>query len=153
MDSIYSMAQHTVIYLGERSVDSDAVLKVLRRPPEESDASPGLLALAEREILTRPWFTRVWIFQELVLSRDPRIQLGTSRLRWDDFCHCLERLLENRASTGNSPVLSMDAAIHDIQEGQAVTLSMVSNSQTTHSNSSVQQSSGHYSVTVDVSVQ
>jgi hypothetical protein len=153
MGSIYSMAQHTVIYLGERSVDSDAVLKVLRGPPEESDASPGLLALVEREILTRPWFTRVWIFQELVLSRDPRIQLGTSRLRWDDFCNCLERLLENRAPTGNPPVLSMDALIHDIQEGQAVTLSMVSNPQTTHSNSSVQQSSGHYYVPVDVPVQ
>jgi hypothetical protein len=152
MGSIYSVAHHTVIYLGEGSVDSDAVLKVLRGPPEETDARPGLLVLVEREILTRPWFTRVWIFQELVLSRDPWIQLGTSRLRWDDFCNRFERLLENRASTGNSSVLSMDASIHDIEEGQAVTSSMVSISQTAHGNSGVQQSSGQSSAWVDVPV-
>jgi hypothetical protein len=152
MGSIYSVAHHTVIYLGERSVDSDAVLKVLRGSPEESDARPGLLALAEREILTRPWFTRVWIFQELVLSRDPWIQLGTSRLRWDDFCNCLERLWGNRASAGNPQVPSIDASILDVEKGQAVTLSMASVSQSAHSKSSVQQSSGDSTVPVDVPI-
>jgi hypothetical protein len=33
-------------------------------------------------IVGRPWFKRVWILQELVLSQDPWIQCGTSATRW-----------------------------------------------------------------------
>jgi hypothetical protein len=48
-------------------------------------------------------------------------------------------------------VLSMDASILNIEEGKAVTLSMVS-TQTAHSNSSAQQSPGDFSVPVNVLV-
>ncbi|KAH8587775.1 hypothetical protein B0O99DRAFT_731908 [Bisporella sp. PMI_857] len=40
----------------------------------------------EEEILARPWFTRVWILQELFLSQDPWLQCGKSRVRWNVFC-------------------------------------------------------------------
>jgi hypothetical protein len=36
-------------------------------------------------VLTRRWFTRVWILQELVMSCDPWIQIGVHRLRWNIF--------------------------------------------------------------------
>ncbi|KAG4419542.1 hypothetical protein IFR04_007336 [Cadophora malorum] len=37
----------------------------------------------EIQILTRPWFTRVWVYQELVLSRTSLVQCGRYRVRWD----------------------------------------------------------------------
>ncbi|KAF8848525.1 HET-domain-containing protein [Acephala macrosclerotiorum] len=37
-------------------------------------------------ILGRPWFSRVWVLQELVLSSDPWIQVGVRRIRWKVFC-------------------------------------------------------------------
>ncbi|KAE8446535.1 hypothetical protein EG329_011867 [Mollisiaceae sp. DMI_Dod_QoI] len=42
--------------------------------------------LLEEHILKRPWFARVWVLQELVLSVDPWLQIGTCRVRWRSFC-------------------------------------------------------------------
>jgi hypothetical protein len=39
----------------------------------------------ETQILARPWFARVWIFQELLLSHDPWVQCGTKCLKWEIF--------------------------------------------------------------------
>jgi len=37
-------------------------------------------------LLQRVWFTRVWTFQELVLSKDPWVQCGRLRTRWSSLC-------------------------------------------------------------------
>jgi hypothetical protein len=44
-----------------------------------------ILELAEKHILQRSWFNRVWVLQELVLSADPWIQIGPRRVRWNVF--------------------------------------------------------------------
>lgn len=36
-------------------------------------------------LLERPWFTRVWIYQELMFSRDPWVQVGFIRARWSQL--------------------------------------------------------------------
>lgn len=35
--------------------------------------------------LSSPWFERVWIYQELVASRDPWLQCGLHKIRWETF--------------------------------------------------------------------
>jgi hypothetical protein len=67
-----------------------------RWKPWEGGMIPGSLSheaklnniqqVAEEHILQRPWFTRVWVLQELILSPDPWVQLGTCRVRWNVFC-------------------------------------------------------------------
>ncbi|KAI1847193.1 hypothetical protein JX266_006733 [Neoarthrinium moseri] len=61
--------------------------------------SEGLLIQAGTEdLLTRPWFRRVWTLQELALSNSPWIQCSRKRIRWADLCR-LFRLGFDR--TGN----------------------------------------------------
>ncbi|KAK4449820.1 hypothetical protein QBC34DRAFT_425214 [Podospora aff. communis PSN243] len=61
MGRIYAAATHTIIYLWTSTMSTP------------------------RAFLDRDWFRRIWVFQEFVLSRDPWIQLGRSRIRWDRF--------------------------------------------------------------------
>lgn len=39
----------------------------------------------EIDVLSRPWFKRLWVFQEAVLSRVLSVQCGYRRIAWDDF--------------------------------------------------------------------
>lgn len=100
MGAIYATAHHTVIYLGLLTEEIDFAfdkLQLFQRrtlapgttidldgwSPEELQTAWNTLRTC---VLTRPWFTRVWVFQELVLSPDPWLQCGNRRMRWDKFC-------------------------------------------------------------------
>jgi Heterokaryon incompatibility protein (HET) len=101
MGDVYSTAQHTIIFLGFSSPQCDTVLQLIAtgtRPSGESEdgsnTTPAQLldeyeAVVEDEILARPWFTRVWILQELVLSQNPWVQCGKFRVRWHLFCRTI----------------------------------------------------------------
>jgi hypothetical protein len=100
MGQIYSIARHTVIYLGHSTPSIDAAFqyavssaKDISSEEDERHKSPEelQLQLVARELLDRAWFTRIWVFQELVLSRDPWVQCGKSRLNWTTFCGTLLR--------------------------------------------------------------
>jgi hypothetical protein len=111
MGSIYKLARHTIIFLGEETPESKVVMNAVCPPRANFVGTPGLLLnflgmqdddqnaelthaptlskeileLAEKHILQRPWFNRVWVLQELVLSTDPWIQIGPRRVRWNVF--------------------------------------------------------------------
>ena len=75
MGDVYKNALRTIIFLGEGTAMSDRHMSIL-----ESTHFPVVgshdLALS---ILSRPWFSRIWTFQELILSKDPWVQ-GNSHL-------------------------------------------------------------------------
>ena len=50
--------------------------------PALNDPSWGSLL----ELLQRPWFSRVWIIQEVVVSRNAILRCGKLKLEWTDFC-------------------------------------------------------------------
>ncbi|PMD43824.1 HET-domain-containing protein, partial [Hyaloscypha variabilis F] len=104
MGKIYSIARHTIIYLGH----STPLIDVAFRDAAElevtltsdryiySEDDQGADAHCEThmkfvagDLLRRAWFTRIWVFQELVLSRDPWVQCAKSRLKWAAFCNAL----------------------------------------------------------------
>jgi hypothetical protein len=92
MGSVYATAEHTVIYLGEGTPETDRLL-------DEMQTTADLRALynkvetiiAIKYILRRPWFKRIWVLQELVLSRDPWIQCGTYLVKWKELENWLPR--------------------------------------------------------------
>jgi len=93
MGSVYATADHTVIYLGEGTSQTDQLLNDLQithdlhalcNRPETLSAVKLLLSL--------PWFRRIWVLQELVLSRDPWIQCGTYLAQWNQVDNCVRHL-------------------------------------------------------------
>jgi hypothetical protein len=96
MGRIYSTANHTIIHIPlitpgiERLINSALRAGSGLRPrpftSEVIQADPDFEE-PRRQILVASWFTRAWVFQELLLSLDPWVQTSnTSRARWADFC-------------------------------------------------------------------
>lgn len=81
MGQIYSCARSTIIYLGH---ESNAFKGLFARDVVTQDLQAVL-----QDVVERPWFTRTWVFQELVLSADPWVQIGTQRIRWREICKLL----------------------------------------------------------------
>lgn len=91
MGRIYMTAQHTTIYLGPLTTASKTLLDLLSSWSYRDRKVDTLVAEnGAADLLVRPWFNRVWVFQELVLSRDPWIQCGTLRVRWERIYDCLK---------------------------------------------------------------
>jgi len=101
MASVHSVARHAVIYIGDSGEEEDAAFSELKPFCISSYAARLKLDLSskcnkrdlqelqdirENRILSQPSFTRVWGFQELLLSRDPRVQCGSNGLKWRDLC-------------------------------------------------------------------
>ncbi|KAI6764093.1 hypothetical protein HG530_007882 [Fusarium avenaceum] len=101
MSRIYSLATSTVIWLGEASTGSASALRLLEQiisrlqftflNPEFEDLERLGLPAADSnqwqylcELLSRQWFTRVWIIQEAVLSLDDStyFSCGDSFIPW-----------------------------------------------------------------------
>ncbi|KAK5989047.1 Heterokaryon incompatibility 6-like protein [Cladobotryum mycophilum] len=106
MGRIYAHALSTIIWLGEAGTVSDAAIKLLEDAtfrlsigdavfgPEDFEriylpaAGSGIWAELW-DLLSRPWFRRVWIVQELIVSRDVWVACGDSTMRWDLLsCAC-----------------------------------------------------------------
>ncbi|WYZ46615.1 hypothetical protein EsH8_IX_000840 [Colletotrichum jinshuiense] len=110
MRDIYASAVETIVYLGSNngSNTTSSAWNFLERNSEwalnndgEQDFDlplsledsliyfRGDLSDVEIDVLTRPWFLRVWVLQEVVVSREVSIQCGHRRVPWDDFCKIL----------------------------------------------------------------
>jgi Heterokaryon incompatibility protein (HET) len=108
MRAIFSSAEETIIFLGDEggnftlsawnflernsewAMDENGD-RNCQRPAlqEELIDFRGDLSDVEIDVLTRPWFQRVWAFQEIVVSKNVSIQCGCRRVGWDDFCKIL----------------------------------------------------------------
>jgi hypothetical protein len=42
-----------------------------------------------KTVLSHAWFSRIWVVQEVVVSKDLSIQYGERGIPWDDFCRTL----------------------------------------------------------------
>jgi WD repeat-containing protein 55 len=110
MGTIYERAWNTLVWLGEEADgSSDAVNTIIRigdlrtltdeRAPELKDFdSMDLPAPGSRQwlylskLLSRPWFHRVWVIQEVVLSKYVQLQYGRRTVSWFDmgmFASCM----------------------------------------------------------------
>ena len=111
MQTIYRRAWSTLVWLGEEADNSSAALDTLLatkfalqyypdgKSPDVGDFkrlflpasdSPKWLELGK--LMSRPWFQRIWIIQEVVLSHQIIIMCGAKCISWDDlglFTFCM----------------------------------------------------------------
>lgn len=93
MQSIYHSACQVVVYLGEDGNGSDAVIQYLQDDFEPLQYSrrgvdvqhPSDEALAE--FCARPWFSRVWVLQEVFRKQSIELRCGTRSIRWKALTH------------------------------------------------------------------
>lgn len=115
MDRIYTIARGTLVWLGPEEDDSHHAMELLGyvgerveyiqdfsvkrhldAPPRKPN-EPILESLTEElpygekdlciliTFFERPWFTRLWIRQEIALAKEAQILCGRTRMYWVDF--------------------------------------------------------------------
>lgn len=102
MHRIYTCARGTLIWLGPGTEKTNMAMDNLRKLTDEMGKPPFPDDLQERmairhrlapqnhpvwqaiyELYGLPWFNRVWIMQEVVLSRDAHVLCGSRILTWN----------------------------------------------------------------------
>lgn len=89
MAAIYSSAANVTIYLGEASQDSELAIDFIIECDKPSSDTNSLsypkseeLVQALSSFFYRPWFTRVWVIQEVVLPATGIAYCGNKTLSW-----------------------------------------------------------------------
>ena len=110
MGDVYHTARKVIIWLGPASDDSGIAVRSLQeisamievdwntgtmRPKTRADANWANTQLpwmwddktseSVENLLQAPWFNRLWIWQEVLLSRTAEIYVGHETLPWSDF--------------------------------------------------------------------
>ena len=103
MGEVYTQAQQVLAWVGEES-ESDVAVMELANPEESATFAPtlgnfpmgavfrGIAAISS--FIKRPWFSRVWIIQEVALSTKLTLQCGTITLDWEAFMGAVQVLFE-----------------------------------------------------------
>lgn len=91
--SIYSTAQHVIVWLGPEADGSDVVMDYVDHnfvgkesaSLTRNDETPFNVAQAVGSLLGREYWSRLWIIQELVLGKDALVVCGQKVVPWSGF--------------------------------------------------------------------
>jgi Heterokaryon incompatibility protein (HET) len=145
MDSVYSLAEEVILWLGPASSDSDLAMDTLHALSEKKELIGrqnlsqfvkngellqrcGLANASEEvrralgSLLCRSWFQRLWIFQEVVLARQRQVVCGSKIIPWEDFQNAttaLARLQVHQFSIIYPDITSGLQGLSAIQEMEA----------------------------------
>jgi hypothetical protein len=103
MSHIFKKASRTLIWLGPSFEGSDSLMTKMasfEEPPshwlgqgkilDPEELDPHLPAILR--VIESPYWTRLWICQELLLSRTPFVQIGIHHVPWSKFILILDNL-------------------------------------------------------------
>ncbi|KAL9038471.1 MAG: hypothetical protein Q9214_005267, partial [Letrouitia sp. 1 TL-2023] len=103
---IYSTASTTIVWLGPSTKASDVVIEHFKKwDHKREDLQIALIADSKRnlqawrnfgDIVLRPYFSRLWIVQEVVVSRNPLAMCGKRSLAFDMIPSILSVTLDQK---------------------------------------------------------
>lgn len=94
MGQIYSKATRVLVWLGPAADGSDDLLDRMKRGITEEEISDATFQSSSLALMGRPWFTRIWVQQEIALAaQDPTMCCGKHSISWAEWCLCILRLL------------------------------------------------------------
>ncbi|KAF5566543.1 heterokaryon incompatibility het-6 [Fusarium phyllophilum] len=95
MARIYKNASQVLVYLGRGTPDSDAAMRCIREIDEPSnDDGYGAVEtsaiiqqnqIAVSNLFKKPWFSRVWVLQEITFAQKATVICGDYQLSWENF--------------------------------------------------------------------
>lgn len=112
MSKIYRYAINTVVWLGEASEGSDDAFELLKfigtvfqltvdAPPPEEFERLSLPSSRDRiwkhlwDLANRPWFNRLWIVQECILSDNLWVMCGSTTIIWEELTNGFANLMRS----------------------------------------------------------
>lgn len=89
MPCIYRQASKVIVYLGESTEDSDLAMGYLKSygfiNDDATSYSPSHSQLALGRLISRPWFSRLWVLQEIFMSASAEVICGHKSVPWACF--------------------------------------------------------------------
>ncbi|RSL77810.1 hypothetical protein CEP51_008751 [Fusarium floridanum] len=89
MPSIYRQARKVIVYLGECTEDSGLAMEYLKSHQfindDATSFSPSQSQLALGRLISRPWFSRLWVLQEIFMSASADVICGHKSVPWACF--------------------------------------------------------------------
>ena len=88
MRKIYEKATNVFIWLGDEADESNTAIKLIPRllstPHAEDDSLTAKEWRALKSLLSRPWFSRMWVLQELGVASSAAVVYGNQTIPWQD---------------------------------------------------------------------
>ncbi|EME38890.1 hypothetical protein DOTSEDRAFT_75560 [Dothistroma septosporum NZE10] len=94
MATIYKQAQSVIAWLGPSYGESDVAMNAMRKMPSRSQM-PNVWrrsAAGIRRLCHRPYWTRLWVLQELALAKSYTLYCGTKRVPGKLFAEFLDNM-------------------------------------------------------------
>lgn len=125
MNGIYSNTSRVCVWLGESTDSSRTALRFIREEILQLGSFEKLCQVegatskwqAVFELMQRPWFSRRWVVQEIILARKATIYCGTDEISWHHFADAVEILIEAEATHRLSDTMRDSYRHSDIPEG------------------------------------
>lgn len=94
MGQIYRKAARVLIWLGPAADGSDDLLQYMKEGTTDKQISDSTLQSSSLAMMSRPWFTRIWVQQEIALAaEDPTMCCGRYTMSWTTWCLCMLKFL------------------------------------------------------------
>jgi hypothetical protein len=127
MTAIYDQSQRTYIWLGPSADDSDAAMDFIRsvhanntllrpRDPDRDNNVPVPWP-ALQALFARSWWERIWVVQEMFLSKEATVKCGSRSVDLDAFVS-LATALDDEDATPTSRLLHLRGSDSDAADRQ-----------------------------------
>jgi len=123
MPLIYGRAKCVNIWIGDSDADSkiaidfmkNEILRLQHFDELLDDPQSATKWLALGNLLTRPWFSRRWVIQEIVLAQKAVIYCGKETIEWNDFADAVQLFVKVESATRKvSEVMKKDPKFYRV---------------------------------------
>lgn len=125
MSQIYGAATSVLIWLGDGDEKSKLALDFIKNDVlklwefdklcDDKSTAPKWDALIA--LMKRPWFSRRWVVQEIVLANSAMLQVGMDTMTWQEFADAVSLFVEVETATHRlSEVMKKDPTFYHIPD-------------------------------------
>jgi hypothetical protein len=107
MSLVYAAATKACVWLGEDDVESTMAIKFIREDISQLKDFDSLCKNQQHApkwrsllmLMQRPWFSRRWVVQEIVLAKNALVYCGPDKIEWQELAIAVELFVEVETAT------------------------------------------------------